>query len=165
MNMKMKVIHFLWLGICMTQSLIAQQGVVSSGGDILSTNGSVAYSVGQIAFTSISGEDGNVSTGIQQPFQFKLVGINDLDRAHFITLYPNPANQLIYLRLSTDIDIILSQDFIAKVYDVKGNLLFIQKLSHDVNSITISSLPEALYFVQVWQSKTFIQSLSFTKSN
>ncbi|MEO6131344.1 MAG: T9SS type A sorting domain-containing protein [Saprospiraceae bacterium] len=161
----MKVTNFLWLAFCMSQSLIAQQGVVSSGGDILSTNGSVAYSIGQIAYASVSGETGIVNPGVQQPFQFDLVGINDFHRDYFINLYPNPANQFLFLQLSTDEGIIQAQDFFARVYDVKGNLLITQMLRHDVTTILISELPEALYFVQVWQANTFIHSISFSKTN
>lgn len=161
----MKVTNFLWLAFFMSQSLIAQQGVVSSGGDILSSTGAVAYSIGQLAYISVSGETGNVNPGVQQPFQFNLVGIKDIQRDYLLTLYPNPANQFLYLKLSTDEGIIQSQDFIARVYDVKGNLLIVQKLIHNVTPILISELPEALYFVQVWQANTFIQSISFSKNN
>lgn len=163
--MKMKVTHFLWLSFYLTQSLIAQQGVVSSGGDILSPNGSVAFSIGQIAFVSISGESGSVNPGIQQPFQFDPVATNDFRRDYFLNLYPNPANQVLFLRVSTDEGISEAQNLFARVYDVKGNLLIIQRLRHDITTLLISELPEALYFVQVWQANTFIQSISFSKTN
>ncbi len=165
MNIKMKVTNFLWLVFCLPQSLFAQQGVVSSGGDILSLNGSVAYSIGQIQVASVSGETGHVNPGVQQPFQLALVGINDLRRDPFFKLYPNPANQFLYLQVSTDEGILQAQDYLARVYDVKGNLLIIQRLRHAVTPILISELPEALYFVQVWQANTFIQSVSFSKTN
>jgi len=165
MNKKMKVTNFLWLVFCLAQPLIAQQGVVSSGGDILSANGSVAYSIGQVVFASISGETGNVNPGVQQPFQFDLVRIHDIPGDHSLRLYPNPANQFVFLELSTDENLFQAQDFFARVYDLKGNLLKLQRLSHVVNTILISELPEAMYFVQVWQANTFIQSISFSKIN
>ncbi|MEO5906928.1 MAG: T9SS type A sorting domain-containing protein [Saprospiraceae bacterium] len=161
----MKVTNFLWLVFCLTQPLIAQQGVVSSGGDIHSSNGSVSYSVGQIAYASVSGESGHVNPGVQQPFQFDFVRSNDFPRDYFLNLYPNPANQFLFLQASTDEGIIQAQDFFARVYDVKGNLLITQRLKQDVTSILISELPDALYFVQVWQANTFIQSISFSKTN
>lgn len=163
--MNMKVTHFLWLGLCLTQSLFAQQGVVSAGGDILSSNGSVAFSVGQIAFETVAGENGSVNPGVQQPFQFELVRTNDFRKDCFLTFYPNPANQFLFLRFSTDIDIIQAQNFFARVYDVKGNLLITKRLNHDVTTILISEWPDAMYFVQVWQANTFIQSVSFSKTN
>lgn len=163
MNTKMKVTCFLGLVFCLAQSLSAQQGVVASGGDHSSSNGSVAYSVGQIAFATIDDETGNLNPGLQQPFQFTIVGINDIGTDHLLNLYPNPANQFLFLQLSTREGIIHAQDFIAKVYDAKGNLLITQQLDNPVNSILISDLPSGQYFVQIWQSKTLSQSISFSK--
>lgn len=165
MNMKKKVTNFLWLVFCLAQSLSAQQGIVSAGGDNFSQNGSVAYSVGQIAFEPINGETGNLNPGLQQPFQFSIVGISDFRSDYLLKLYPNPANQFLCLQLSTHEGIIDGQDFIAKVYDAKGNLLINQRLENVINTILITDLPDALYFVQIWQSNTLFQTISFSKTN
>jgi hypothetical protein len=163
--MKMKATSFLWLVFCLTQTLIAQQGVVSLGGDIVSSNGSVAFSIGQIAFESVTGEAGSVNQGIQQPFQFEVVLSDEIDRDYFLKLYPNPSDRFLCIHLSPDESIIRSKDFFAYIYDMKGNLLISQKLNDVVNTILINELPQAVYFVQVWQANSFIQSISFSKTN
>ncbi len=165
MNMKMKLIHFLWLIFFLTSSLYAQKGIVSSGGDNVSPAGSVSFSVGQIVFAPVSGETGHVYPGIQQPYPLDIVGIPELHRDYFLSLFPNPANNFLFLRVSTDEEIMQEQDFTARVFDVKGNLLITQRLWHVDNTISIRDLPEAVYFIQVWHANTFIQSISFSKSN
>ncbi|MEP6793827.1 MAG: T9SS type A sorting domain-containing protein [Saprospiraceae bacterium] len=163
--MKKKVTYFLWLAFCLVQSLSAQKGIVSSGGDHFSQDGSIAYSVGQVAYATIHGETGNVNPGLQQPFHFSIVGVVDFHSDYLFHLYPNPANQFLCLQISTGESFTSDQDFIAKVYDVKGNLLINQRLLDNINTILIRDLPEAPYFVQIWQSKKFVQSISFTKNN
>lgn len=165
MNIQMKVTGFLWLVFCLAQSLSAQQGIVSSGGDHFSQNGSVAYSVGQVMFEPINGETGNIYPGMQQPFQFGIVGISQIHAGYLYNIYPNPANQFLRLQLSTDENKINDQDLIARVYDVKGNLLISQKLVNPINTILISDLTEGLYFVQIVKTNTILQSISFSKIN
>ena len=47
---------------------VAQENSVSVGGDITGVNGSVSFSVGQIDYTYVSGTNGNINEGVQQPF-------------------------------------------------------------------------------------------------
>ncbi len=51
-----------------TAVVVAQENSVSVGGDIAGVNGSVSFSVGQIDYTYISGTNGNINEGVQQPF-------------------------------------------------------------------------------------------------
>lgn len=165
MNIKKKVTNFLWLALCLAQSLSAQQGVVSSGGDHFSQNGSVAYSVGQIAFASINDETGNLNPGLQQPFLAGFVGTSDFHSDYLFKLYPNPANQFLCIHLLTDEYLTGGQDLIARVYDVKGNLLITKRLETAINTIPIRDLSDAMYFVQIGQSNTTLHSISFFKTN
>ena len=165
MNIQLKVTNFLWLVFCLTQTLSAQQGVVSAGRDVISPNGSVAFSAGQVAYATIYGESGNVNPGLQQPFQFEIVSLNDFRRDSFVKLYPNPANQFLYLQYSADKGKIQRHDLIARVYDVKGNLLIKLRLEDTINTFRISGLPESLYIIQIWQFNKLIQSISFSKIN
>ncbi|WP_170982959.1 T9SS type A sorting domain-containing protein [Dyadobacter frigoris] len=50
------------------QSSFAQQGGVSSGGNVAGSGGSVSYSVGQVFYISTSAASGTVNQGVQQPF-------------------------------------------------------------------------------------------------
>jgi len=165
MNFKMKVINFLLLIFCAAQPLSAQKGIVSSGGDFDSPNGSVAYSVGQISYVSIYNETGNVNPGLQQPFELGIVGTRDLYQDSMLLLYPNPANQDVYLQFSSDESLIRPADFLARIYDMKGKLLITQRLRDDINTISIRELPSGIYLIQIWQANTFIQSNSFSKTN
>lgn len=165
MNIKMKAISFLWLVFCLAQPAHAQQAIVTTGGDLYTTSGSVAYSVGQVAFTSPANEVGSISQGVQQPFQLSIVGISELHWVSMFELYPNPANQNLYLHATGSEQTMKLSAFQARIFDMLGNLVATQKLQDDVNMISVSALPTATYFIQIWQENTFIQSVSFSKIN
>ena len=54
----------LGLGI---QTVMAQHGILSSGGDNTGSTGSISFSIGQAFFNTILGSTGTVSQGLQQP--------------------------------------------------------------------------------------------------
>ena len=92
MKHKQGIFCALLLGIGLTAK--AQQANPAAGGDATGSGGSVAYSVGQIVYTTHTGTTGSVAQGVQQPYEISVVlGIEnsliDLD----INAYPNPTTQ------------------------------------------------------------------------
>ena len=66
-EMKQKIfirLLFLLIGI---QQLQAQDAIANSGGNATGSNGTVSYTVGQVAYTSQTGASGSVAQGVQQP--------------------------------------------------------------------------------------------------
>lgn len=55
--------------------LNAQHGITSSGGNVSGINGFTSYSIGQVTYSTISGSNGFIILGIQQPdFSVKCPG-------------------------------------------------------------------------------------------
>ena len=83
--------------------MYAQSALVPVGGDAQSNTGSVSYTVGQVAASTASNNNGSISVaeGVQQPYEIMTVGVN-----HYpgITLnakvYPNPTENLAQLELN-----------------------------------------------------------------
>ncbi len=46
-----------------------QTSVNTAGGEVENTSGSVSYSIGQVAYTSVSNSNGSVSQGVQHAFE------------------------------------------------------------------------------------------------
>src|SRR4051812_24684121 len=63
---KFKTVVLLVLAIGI-EKLNAQSAIVASGGSAINTDGSVAYSIGQLDYISIISPYGSVSQGVQQP--------------------------------------------------------------------------------------------------
>lgn len=165
MNMKMKVVHFLWACIWALQSLNAQQGFVTCGGDILSVNGSLAFSIGQTAYSSFHTETGSIHQGIQQPFLSAIVNVGELHHNQMVNFYPNPAHRELYIQLSSDEISFLAMPYQVRLYDPQGILKKIQAMKTNITEIPIDDLPPGIFFIQVWQGDQFINSFSFIKTN
>ncbi len=165
MHLFLKVIVFLGAVTSLVSPLSAQQGVVSTGGDIQAPAGSVAFSIGQTASQIIDGETGSVHQGLQQPYTYQVTSVEDLREDIAIRLYPNPAESFVYVHLTPPATGFAQDRFTARLYDLSGKLILEQVLDSDVNTISISRLREAIYLLQVWQGHHFIKSYSFTKVN
>ena len=131
-------------------SLPAQQTVSSAGGNAATGGeGTVSYTVGQVAYTTITnGVNGSVAQGVQQPYEISVV--TALEDAKGILLefsiYPNPATDLIKLKIENyEIENLRYQ-----LYDINGNLLQNNKVEGNETSIVMSNLVSATYFLKVY---------------
>jgi hypothetical protein len=165
MNVKLKAIGFLWLLFCTTETLHAQQGVVSSGGNISSATGSVSYSIGQVMYNHIEGEVGSLNQGVQQPHTFTIVGIEDLQEETTFRLYPNPADQFVHIQLASPPSFDASHHLTARLYDMTGNLITEQSLNQEINTLSLRQCTEAAYIVQILDQQKQIKSYALFKSN
>lgn len=124
--------------------LFGQQSVNSSGGDIQSAQGSVAFSVGQIATNYI--ESGNsINEGVQQPYEFfEVLSITKPDNLTFLEIFPNPTNGIIYLN---------SQEIFnatVEIVDENGRLVFNEKRSNVQQSqIDLTPFTRGIYTVKI----------------
>ncbi|HEX5112971.1 MAG TPA: T9SS type A sorting domain-containing protein [Saprospiraceae bacterium] len=165
MNVKLKAIGFLWLLFCSTETLIAQQTVLTTGGNISSASGSVSYSIGQVMYNHIDGEIGSLNQGVQQPYSFTIVGIDDPLKETSWRLFPNPADQYVNIQMSTAIPVNSLHPCTARLFDMKGNLVTEKILDKDINRISLSQCTQATYIVQISDQQRTIQSYALIKSN
>ena len=143
-----KITFNLFAGLLMTiVSVKAQEAVLTSGGDASSTNGSVSYSVGQVVYTTITGTDGSVAQGVQQPYEISVSTAieNTEDILLEFKAYPNPVKDNLRLYAGRH-DI---KDMYYQLLDIKGKILENKKITNIESSINMSVLPRGTYFLKV----------------
>lgn len=143
----------------------AQHDVLSAGGDFSSAGGSVAFSIGQIGYTYQTGESGSASLGVQQPYFFNIVATDDPDQQWAITLYPNPADQLVYVDLKDDIALKQFKDLQIRLFDLQGKLMAEKDITEIITPFPLTSLTEAIYILQIGQEQKTLKSFKLYKSN
>lgn len=142
---KLKKICFLFLGISFS-TIYAQESSVAAGGDATGSGGSIAYSVGQVVYTTITGSNGTISQGVQQPYDIYTVGVNTLTNINLeASTYPNPTVDYITLKIS-DYDL---SALTYQVYDINGKLIESKKIVANQSNINLSALAAATYMVKV----------------
>lgn len=142
-------------------STFAQRGPVSSGGDFSDIGGSIAYSIGQIVYTTYSAGSGSVAQGIQQPIEISvLLGIDNKSIGLSMQAYPNPTTDYLTLTVSSLEHSALSYQLI----DVTGKLIENKNISNTTETIEFKDLPKSSYFLKVLDNNLEVKTFKIIKN-
>ena len=142
-------------------SSYSQENIVVAGGSGTGTGGSVSYSVGQIAYTSLPGSGGSVSEGIQQPYEIATLGNDEFTEISLLmTAYPNPTVDILNL-------VVIDQkwdDLSCNLFDSNGRLVSKKiKLSSSETAVSMQELNQGIYFLVVSNSNKTIKTFKIIK--
>lgn len=162
--MKQKQISFtvlllLTMGITALQ---AQQSGNAAGGNATGAGGSASYSVGQVAYTYVSGTSGSSNQGVQQPYEFFVTGIDEhKDITLVMSVFPNPTQSIVNLKVeNTDFDHLTFQ-----VYDIAGKLLLNEKVTNTITPVAMQAFGAGTYFLTVADHQTSLKKFTIIKNN
>lgn len=158
--MKLKKLKWsvLLLGLGLTAQ--AQQTTAASGGNASGSGGSVAYSVGQVVYTTNTGSTGSVAQGVQHTYEIYNLGINDPTLNMSVVVFPNPTTDAVTLQISN----YNNEKFSYQLFDLQGRLLSNYPIAAQQTQIKMNSLPDATYFLNVLnQVNQKVQSFKIIK--
>ncbi|MFN4813476.1 MAG: T9SS type A sorting domain-containing protein [Bacteroidota bacterium] len=146
----------LWAGLAK-----AQESNNASGGNAIGIGGTVAYSLGQIAYTTNANASGTVSQGVQQAYEIFTVGIKETELNISLSVFPNPIADNLSLQISD----YKNEKLLYHLFDIQGNLLSNGEVTAQQTQINTSSLPPATYFINVVnQDNKQVQSFKIIKN-
>ena len=149
---------FLLLGL---GGLHAQESFNATGGDATGSRGTVAYSVGQVVYTTNIDASGTVSQGVQQAYEIFTVGIKEAELNISLSVFPNPTADNLTLQISNYNNEKLSY----QLYDMQGKLLSYGQVTAQQTQINTAGLPPATYFINVVnQENKQVQSFKIIKN-
>lgn len=150
----------LFLLVFGLQTAQAQEAVITVGSDATGSAGTVAYSIGQIVYTTNTGINGIVAQGVQQPYVISIVlGIEHNSIQLYFTVYPNPTINFLTLNLGNDDLSTLS----FQLYDLSGKLIESRKIVSNTETIRMENLPSALYFLRVTNNSDELKTFKIIK--
>ena len=159
MKYKKVKISVLLLGLGLTAQ--AQQATTATGSDASGSGGTVAYSVGQIVYTTNTGTNGSVAQGVQQPYEISIVlGIDNHTINLELTAYPNPTTN--FLTLNVGNFELSTLNF--QLYDILGKLIESRKIISSSETIAIENLPTATYFLKVTNNNNEVKTFKIIKN-
>ncbi len=138
-----------------------QEAVVASGKTVSSTAGSVSYSVGQVVYTTIVGDNGSVNQGVQQPYEiFVVTAIPDASGIDLkLSAYPNPVKDHLTLKISG----YESDNLYYRLFDMNGKLLKMKKVTDPQTQIIMQDLKPAVYFLKIIDKNKEIKTFKIIK--
>lgn len=159
--MKQKKVKLSVLLLSLGLSAQAQQATTSTGGNASGSGGTVAYSVGQIVYTTNTGTTGSVAQGVQQPYEISiLLGIDNHSINLELTAYPNPTTD--YLTLNVGNFELLTLNF--QLFDISGKLVESRKIISSSETIAMENLPTATYFLKVSNNNKEVKTFKIIKN-
>jgi len=162
-NKNKKLTALLLLGIGFNQGY-AQQATTASGGDASGSGGSVAYSVGQIVYTTHTGSNGSVAQGVQQPYEISITtGLAETGINLNLTAYPNPTTNYLMLEIGTA-TVLSNQTMSYQLYDISGKLLESNAIVANSTTIKMEQLARGNYFLKVSQNNAEVKTFKIIKN-
>jgi hypothetical protein len=125
--------------------VIAQQSVSASGGDAKGAGGTVAYSVGQVVYTTNDSPQGKVAQGVQHAYEIYAVSTEETASDLFVLVYPNPTPDV----LTIQIDGISSEKISIEIVDLQGKRLRNEEVTGSITQMDMSGLPSSTYFIHI----------------
>lgn len=144
-KMKSRTILLLLTGLLCVGFAEAQESVNASGGDATGSGGTVAYSIGQVVYSTNTGSSGSVAQGVQHAYEIFSVGIKETTLNISLTAFPNPTTENLSLQISD-----FNNEMLAyQLFDMQGKLLNNGQVTARQTQINTSSLLPATYFINV----------------
>lgn len=157
-NKKNKLFATLLLGLALS-ACYSQQATSTSGGNAKGNGGSVAYSVGQVMYTTNSGAGGTVNQGVQQSYDIITVGIKETALNISLTIFPNPTATNLTLQVSD----FTNENLTYQLLDMQGKLLETAQITASQMQINMDNLPAATYLLNVTQENKRVQTFKIIK--
>lgn len=150
--------------VCLVKPVFAQYAIVPIGGDSQSNNGSVNYSVGQIAvwISTNSNGDITVAEGVQQPYETMTVGVDEYPQIFLNAIvYPNPTDNLVQLHINGFE--ILTNGFTSKLYNENGKVLQTLTVTNDLTTFQIGHYATGIYFLELSDGKRVLKTFKVVR--
>jgi hypothetical protein len=157
---KSRPIVLLAAGLLWTGLAQAQESANTSGGDATGSGGTVAYSIGQVVYTTNTGSNGSVAQGVQHAYEIFTVGIKETELNISLTAFPNPTTA----NLTMQIRDYNNKKLSYQLFDMQGKQLSNGQITEQQTQINMNSFPTATYFINVVnQENKQVQSFKIIK--
>jgi hypothetical protein len=140
----------------------AQNTIPTTGGNASGTGGSVSYTVGQVVATTISGTNGTIIQGVQQPYEISVVTAlkETKDISLICSIYPNPTANFLTLKVGE----YENANFCYWLYGVSGNLIETKKVLSGETQISLGNQVSGSYFLKMTSGNKKIKTFKIIKN-
>ncbi|NQY11319.1 MAG: T9SS type A sorting domain-containing protein [Flavobacteriales bacterium] len=140
--------------------LHAQENTTAAGGEATGSGGTASYSVGQVVYTTVTGTNGSVAQGVQQPYEISITtGVAETSIKLEMNVYPNPTTN--YLQLKVESEAIENLSF--QLVDLQGKVIENKEVMESNTTINMEALPKAIYFLNVTRNNQTVKKFKVIK--
>ncbi len=156
---KLSTVILLMFGL--TTILMAQDAIVSSGGNGSGDGGTVSYTIGQVFYTTSTSGTGTVSEGVQQPYEIVSTGIDDAKSIDLrLSAYPNPTTDF----LTLNVEDYESDKLSYQLFNLSGTLLSSKAILGNTTQINMVNYVASIYILKIVDDKQTIKTFKIIKN-
>lgn len=144
-----------------TTAIFAQKGTVASGGVATGAGGSVTYTIGETNYVTATGTGGQITQGLQQPYEIYALEATSAELNVNLSLYPNPTSEFVVISVKSETAI---DNLRYELYDMDGRLLATSKMVSNETNIYMKNYASASYFVKVINNKNESKNFKINKN-
>lgn len=141
-----------------TNLLKAQDGFVTTGGDVSNSNGSEAFSIGLVVYTEINGTGGYANQGVQHAFEIYVISVNENFAEFNLQVFPNPTSDQLIISASNEVN------FDYNLMSLLGVKVNSGKLSGLQTTVNAAELPAGIYLLNIQQDSRIIKTYKIIKN-
>ena len=160
MKQKTMLVCPLLLLFLIAGAMRGQGTIPATGGSGTGTGGYVTYTVGQVAFNVLTGTNGFIIQGIQQPFEISTVtGIQEENISLDYLVYPNPTSGLLKVVISAPDP----ESYRFQLFNLNGVLLLNSKITNRETEVSMEQLLPSVYFIRVLRGSIEVKIFKIIK--
>jgi len=166
MKHKKTILSLILLFAIGVRTSFAQSSLVFTGGEATGNDGSVSYSVGQIAVQNSSDGTTSISEGVQQPYEISIVGVDNYPAIMLNAMvYPNPTQGNLQLVMGNGQLGMVNGQWIMKIFDVNGKYLFSKKIEEKMTQFDLSPYAAGTYYIDVCSGNETMKTFKVVKTS
>src|SRR6056297_3315340 len=145
------LLFFILLYLAVQSRLQAQETIPASGGNATGNSGSISYTVGQVFSSSVSSTTGQVTEGVQQPYEITRVtsAQKNLELSDAVSVYPNPTTEHVLIEIGNQVD----EHLRYQLFNTHGQLLSGKKIVGSQTIIPLGNYMAGVYFLTIIQKQ------------
>ncbi|MBO4481707.1 MAG: T9SS type A sorting domain-containing protein [Bacteroidales bacterium] len=156
---------FITILVSATLTAAAQSDLVTTGGDIQGSNGSVSYTVGQVAVQSIEASAVSLTEGVQQPYEIQTVGVDNYPAITLdATVYPNPTADRLVLSVENFAETYGRTSLRAVLHNTNGQYIQTVDVAGSQTTIDMSALSAGTYYLRVTAGQQTLKTFKVVKT-
>ncbi|WP_343632054.1 T9SS type A sorting domain-containing protein [Fluviicola sp.] len=158
---KKKLIVAVTLVMASSGGLYAQQAVSAAGNEASGTGGTSSYTIGQVAYTALSGTNGKVNQGVQQPYEiFTTLGLDEQNINLELTAFPNPTNGSMTISVNEH----TTGKLAYQLFDTRGKLIEEKEISQSETGVSMNQLAPASYLLRITDNGQLVKEFNIIKN-
>ena len=129
--------------------------LTTSGGSYTQINGTMSFTIGEIAIETASATNNKLTQGFQQG-HYIILSISEEKINPSVSIYPNPTSNSLKVEFAESINSV-------KLYDMTGNLIIDKKLNATSETFDLSSFATGVYIMHVYDAKNKMYAYKIQK--